>query len=73
MRYFFLYDEVMNTARKSFFTSSTTFLQLVNLLVWAGVACTAVVLVLRWSEGADEGVPLIVGIEQKQVSPDVDS
>jgi general secretion pathway protein C len=63
----------MNTARKSFFTSSTTFLQLVNLLVWAGVAYTAVVLVLRWSKGADEGAPLIVGIEQKQVSPDVDS
>ena len=63
----------MNSARKSFFTSSTTFLHLVNLLVWAGVAHTAVVLVLRWSEGADEGVPLIVGIEQKQVSPDVDS
>ena len=68
----------MNSARKSFFTSSTTFLQFVNLLVWAGVAYTAVVLVLRWSEGADEGVPLIgvpliVGIEQKQVSPDVDS
>jgi general secretion pathway protein C len=73
LRYFFLYDEVMNTARKSFFTSSTTFLQLVNLLVWAGVAYTAVVLVLRWSEGADEGVPLNVGSEQKQFSPDVDS
>ena len=63
----------MNSACKSFFTSSTTFLQLVNLLVWAGVAYTAVVLVLRWSEGADEGVPLNVGSEQKQVSPDVDS
>ena len=63
----------MNSARKSFFTSPTTFLQLVNLLVWAGVAYTAVVLVLRWSEGADEGVPLNVGSEQKQFSPDVDS
>jgi general secretion pathway protein C len=73
LRYFFLYDEVMNSARKSFFTSPTTFLQLVNLLVWAGVAYTAVVLVLRWSEGADEGVPLNVGSEQKQFSPDVDS
>jgi general secretion pathway protein C len=73
LRYFFLYDEVMNSARKSFFTSPTTFLQLVNLLVWAGVAYTAVVLVLRWSEGADESVPLNVGSEQKQFSPDVDS
>lgn len=63
----------MNSARKSFLTSPTTFLQLVNLLVWAGVAYAAVVLVLRWSEGADEGVPLNVGSEQKQVSPDVDS
>ena len=63
----------MNSAHKSFFTSSTTFLQFVNLLVWAGVAYTAVFLVLRWSEGADEGAPLIVGIEQKQFSPDVDS
>ena len=63
----------MNSARKSFFTSPTTILQLVNLLVWAGVAYTAVVLVLRWSEGADEGVPLNVGSEQKQFSPDVDS
>jgi general secretion pathway protein C len=63
----------MNSARKSFFTSSTTFLQFVTLLVWAGVAYTAVVLVLRWSEGTQEGVPLIAGSEQKQVSPDVDS
>jgi len=63
----------MNSARKSFFTSSNTFLQFVNLLVWAGVAYTAVVLVLRWSEGAEEGFPLIAGAEQKQVSPDVDS
>jgi len=63
----------MNSARKSFFTSSSTFLQLINLLVWAGVAYTAVVLVLRWSEGAEEGFPLIAGAEQKQVSPDVDS
>jgi general secretion pathway protein C len=63
----------MNSARKSFFTSSTTFLQFINLLVWAGVAYTAVVLVLRWSEGAEEGFHLIAGVEQKQLSPDVDS
>jgi general secretion pathway protein C len=73
LRYFFLYDEVMNSARKSFFTSPSTFLQFVNLLVWAGVAYIAVVLVLRWSGGAEEGVPLIAGIEQKKVSPDVDA
>ena len=63
----------MNSARKSFFTSPSTFLQFVNLLVWAGVAYIAVVLVLRWSGGAEEGVPLIAGIEQKKVSPDVDA
>ncbi len=63
----------MNSARKSFLTSPTTFLQFVNLLVWAGVAYTAVVLVLRWSEGAEQGVSLIAGSEQKQVLSDVDA
>ena len=63
----------MSSARRSFFTSPSTFLHFVNFLVWAGVAFSAVVLLLHWSGGAEEGVSSVAGFEQKQVSPDVDS
>ena len=42
-------------------------------MVWAGVAFSAVVLLLHWSAGAQEGVALVASTEQKQVLPDVDA
>jgi general secretion pathway protein C len=69
----FLYDEVMSSASKFFFTSPSTFLHFVNFLVWAGVAFSSVVLLLHWRCGAEEGVLLVASTEQKQVLPDVDA
>jgi len=63
----------MSSARRSFFTSPSTFLHFVNFLVWAGVAFSAVVLLLHWSGGAEEGVSSVAGFEQKQVLPDLDA
>ena len=63
----------MSSARRSFFTSPSTFLHFVNFLVWAGVAFSAVVLLLHWSGGAEEGASLVASSEQKQVLPDVDA
>jgi len=63
----------MSSASKFFFTSPSIFLHFVNFLVWAGVAFSAVVLLLHWSAGAQEGVPLVASTEQKQVLPDVDA
>jgi general secretion pathway protein C len=69
----FLYDEVMSSTSKFFFTPPSVFLHFVNFLVWAGVAFSAVVLLLHWSAGAQEGVPLVASTEQKQVAPDVEA
>ena len=63
----------MSSALRSFFTSPSTFLHFVNFLVWAGVAFSAVVLLLHWSGGAEDGVSLVAGSEQKQVLPEVDA
>ena len=63
----------MSSASRSFFTSPSTFLHFVNFLVWAGVAFSAVVLLLHWSGGTEEAVSLVAGSEQKQVLSDVDA
>lgn len=68
----FLYDARMQTTRSFLQPLAPTFLRLTSLLVWAVVAYSAVIFALQWGGG----VPIdavVVGSEQKQVTPDVDT
>ncbi len=68
----FLYDALMQTTRSFLHPFAPTFLRLTSLLVWAVVAYSAVVFGLQWGDGVPVDT-LVVGSEQKQVTPDVDS
>ncbi len=63
----------MSSTPWSFVTFPALFLRFATLLVWAGVAYSAVSLFLQWSGGAVEGGLSVTGTEQKQVLPDVDT
>ena len=68
----FLYDGLMQSTRSFLQPFAPTFLRLTSLLVWVVVAYSAVVFGLQWGDVVPVDA-LVVGSEQKQVSPDVDS
>jgi len=68
----FLYDALMQILRSLSPPFASTFMRLTSLLVWAVVAYSAVVFGLQWGDVVPVDA-LVVGSEQKQFSPDVDS
>ena len=68
----FLYDALMQILRSLSPPFAPTFLRLTSLLVWAVVSYSAVVFALQWGGGVPVDA-VVVGSEQKQVSPDVDA
>ena len=68
----FLYDALMQSIRSLLQPFAPAFSRLTSLLVWAVVAYSAVVFGLQWGDGVPVDT-LVVGSEQKQVTPDVDT
>jgi len=70
----FIYDASMIVSRWFLQLNPPSFLPLASLLVWASVAYSTVVFALQWGAGGPVvRTPIVAGIEQKQVFPDVDT
>jgi general secretion pathway protein C len=70
----FFYDHSMFSKRWFAQSSAPSFLRLFSLLVWALVAYSAVVFVLRWDDRGDDDANPSVDTGQRQPSlPEVDS